>query len=375
VEAEGAAPMLLADRTFPAGPSTAHYGATPGRPQSCLRLSPVAPPVSTLHDAGLPGVAGLGQAFRTTWRPRLVSGRPRRGRRRRQAVSGDDRDHSVAGRAGHRVAQVEDRHIERDGTRLHALWQPGTGAPLVVIPGVMTDAKGWRRAVASVDRPESVLILNRRGRAPSGSLGDNYSVETEVLDLLAWLDRLDEPVRLFGWSYGALIAIEAATRTAAVQHVIAYDPVLRPFGASAVPTLRAAITAGDLDRAVEVINLDVSRYSPEHVAALRATPAWASLRLWTAPLAEELAALNAFEPEPERWAALDVPVDLVVGECSRDGEPYGTAFTAVQRMLPGAAVHVRPGQGHLAHADGPGTLGHLVSGIIAERAAVLDCRD
>ncbi|WP_230859448.1 alpha/beta fold hydrolase [Actinoplanes aureus] len=225
--------------------------------------------------------------------------------------------------------------------------------------------------MVAVNRPEPILILNRRGRVPSGPLGDNYGVETEVLDLLAWLEWLDEPMRLFGWSYGALVAIEAATRTAAVRHVIAYEPVLRPFGADAVPALRAAITAGDLDRAVEVVNIDVSRYSPEHVAALRASPAWAPLRLWAAPVAEELAALNAFDPEPERWAALDVPVDLVVGEYSRDGEPYGTAFTAVERMLPGAAVHVLSGQGHLAHVEGPEMLGHLVSCIVADRAAVL----
>jgi pimeloyl-ACP methyl ester carboxylesterase len=263
---------------------------------------------------------------------------------------------------------VESCYIERDNTRLHALWQPGTGTPLVIVPGVMTDAKGWRRVAAAVDRPEPILILDRRGRGPSGPLGIDYGVEAEVLDLLAWLAWLDAPARLFGWSYGGLIAIEAATRTAAVRHAIAYEPVLAPFGATAVPTLRAATAAGDLDRAVEVINLDVSRYSPEHVAALRATPAWASLRLWAAPVAEELAALNAFTAEPEQWAELRIPVDLVVGEHSRDGEPYGTAFTAVQRMLPAAAVHILPGQGHLAHVAAPEALGRLVGDIGAGRA-------
>ncbi|GIM94183.1 alpha/beta fold hydrolase [Paractinoplanes toevensis] len=264
---------------------------------------------------------------------------------------------------------MDSRDIDRDGTRLHALWQPGTGTPLVVIPGVMTDAKGWRRVAAAIDRPEPVLILNRRGRAPSGPLGSGYGVETEVLDLLAWLDRLDEPARLLGWSYGGLVAIEAAARTAAVAQVIAYEPVVRPFGAAAVPALRAATAAGDLDRAVEVVNLDVSRYSPEHVAALRATPAWALLRQWAAPVAEELAALNAFTPGPERWTDVKVPFDLIVGEHSRDGEPYGVAFTAVQRMLPGTAMHVLPGQGHLAHAEAPEQLGLLIGGIIAGRAA------
>jgi pimeloyl-ACP methyl ester carboxylesterase len=95
------------------------------------------------------------------------------------------------------------------------------------------------------------------------------------------------------------------------------------------------------------------------------------LRLWAAPVAEELAALNSFKPEPERWAALDMQVDVVIGEHSRGGEPYGTAFTAVERMLPGAAVHVLPGQGHLAHVEAPETLGHLVGGIVADHAAIV----
>jgi pimeloyl-ACP methyl ester carboxylesterase len=282
---------------------------------------------------------------------------------------GHDPHRGIDDRASGTFSWVESCYIERDSTRLHALWQPGTGTPLVVVPGVMTDAKGWRRVAAAIDRPEPILILDRRGREPSGPLGIDYGVETEVLDLLAWLAWLDQPTRLFGWSYGGLIAIEAATRAAAVRHAIAYEPVLAPFGATAVPTLRAAIAAGNLDRTVEVVNLDVSRYSPEHVTALRATPAWASLRLWAAPVAEELAALNAFTAEPEQWAELRIPVDLVVGEHSRDREPYGTAFTAVQRRLPAAAVHVLPGQGHLAHVAAPEALGRLVGGIVADRAA------
>jgi pimeloyl-ACP methyl ester carboxylesterase len=115
-------------------------------------------------------------------------------------MSGHDRGHSVAGRGRRRVANVKSRYIDRGGIRLHALWQSGTGTPLVVIPGVMTDAKGWRRVAEAVDRPEPVLVLNRRGRTPSGPLGIDYGVETEVLDLLAWLEWLDRPARLLGWS-------------------------------------------------------------------------------------------------------------------------------------------------------------------------------
>lgn len=262
---------------------------------------------------------------------------------------------------------MESWEIVRDGTRLQALWQPGDGTPLVILPGVMTDAKGWRRAAAAIGHPGPVLILNRRGRTPSGPLGAGYGVETEVLDLLAWLDRLDAPVRVVGWSYGGLVALEAATRTAAVRHVIAYEPVVRPFGLAAAPALRAAVDAGDLDRAVEVIILGISGYPPEHVAALRADPAWTLLRSWAAPAADELAAVNSFAPDAERWTRPGVPVDLVIGENSRDTAPYGTAFTAIAELLPHASVHVLPGQGHLAHAEAPEALGKFLGTIITGR--------
>ncbi|GAA4977952.1 alpha/beta fold hydrolase [Actinoplanes utahensis] len=262
---------------------------------------------------------------------------------------------------------METREIERNGARLHALWRPGHGSPLVIVPGAMADAAGWRHVGAAIERPEPVLILNRRGRAPSSPLGTGYSVETEVLDLLAWLSWLAEPVRLFGWSYGGLIAIEAATRSPAVRQVVAYDPVVSPFGAEAVPELREAVAAGDLDRAIEVVLIRVSRSTPEHAAALRGTPAWAPMRQWVRPAPEELAAINSHTSGPRRWAAISVPVDLVVGEESQQNASYGTVFTAVARLLPKAPVHVLAGQGHLAHVNDPELLGRLITGLITDR--------
>ncbi|MDR7276198.1 alpha/beta fold hydrolase [Catenuloplanes atrovinosus] len=266
---------------------------------------------------------------------------------------------------------MEPIDLDRDGTRLHALWRPGTGTPLVIVPGVMTDARGWRHVAAAIAGPEPILILNRRGRAPSGDLGEDYSVETEVRDLLAWLRHLGAPVRLFGWSYGGLIAIEAATRTAAVRQLLAYEPVIAPFAAHAIPALRAATEAGDLDRAVQVVSRDISRTPPERLAALRDSPAWAPLRAWAAPVAGETVALNAFTPDPGRWAGIAVPIDLIIGAENTDTEPYGTAFAAVARLLPGAAVHVLAGQGHLAHVTGADRLGRLIGDLTAARGASL----
>jgi len=103
------------------------------------------------------------------------------------------------------------QRFEHDGTTLIAERRDGDGAPLVIVPGVMSDAQTWRAVVDALPLPNPVLVLNRRGRLPSGPLGVGYSVRTEIDDLHHVLDVIDEDVELFGWSYGGLIALEAAT--------------------------------------------------------------------------------------------------------------------------------------------------------------------
>ena len=256
---------------------------------------------------------------------------------------------------------MESRTISRAGTRLHGLWRPGRGSPILVVPGAMAGAREFVPTVEAFGRPEPVLILDRRGREPSGDLGPGYGVGVEVADLRAWIDELGEPVRVVGWSYGATIAVETAAVDPRVLGVVGYDPVLAPFGAAALPALRAA----DPERRVEIINLDISGYPRARLRTLRAAPElWAQLCRFADPLAEELAALNRFEPDPA-WAG--VPADLILGEHNQGTEPYGTAFAEVAARLPASRTTVLPGRGHLAHAEDPATLGRLIAGLLGDR--------
>lgn len=249
---------------------------------------------------------------------------------------------------------MESRTISRDGVRLHGLWRPGSGSPIVVVPGVMADAAAFLPAVDAIARPEPVLVVDRRGRSGSGPLGAGYSVQSEVADLRAWLDDLAGPVLLFGWSYGATIALEVAARDDRVVGVVAYEPGLAPFGRAALPALRTA----DPERRVEIINLEISGVPPERVEALRASPVWADLCRLAEPLYAELVAANAFGPDPG-WRS--VAAELIIGEHSQGIEPYGPAFDRAVARLPRARTTVLPGQGHLAHAEDPAALGGLVT--------------
>ncbi|WP_097922003.1 alpha/beta fold hydrolase [Streptomyces sp. wa1063] len=235
---------------------------------------------------------------------------------------------------------------------------------LVVVPGAMSDALGWRAVATAVDAWPSVAVVNRRGRAPSGPLTAAYSLRTEVADLGVVLDELGGARALFGWSYGGLIALLAADERP-LRQVIAYEPVMRPFGLDVLPELKAAQEAADRDAAVEIVHRRIAGLDGAVVDALRADPeVWEALRRLAGPLYAELAALYE-EPAPDALARRADRVDLIVGGASRGTAPYGTSFDDVARRVPGAGLHELPGQGHMAHLRAPVELARLIGGLAA----------
>jgi len=255
--------------------------------------------------------------------------------------------------------------FERAGTTLTALVRDGAGSPLVLLPGVMADAESWRPVVDHLHVPNPVVVVNRRGRAGSGPLGPRYSVRTEIDDLHEVLDTLGMDASLFGWSYGALIAVEAAVERTDLRSLTLYEPVAHPFAAEWVAPLREKIARGDLDGAVEIVNRDVSGFPAEYVARLRASPAWQPLLPLAAPLGEELAAVNAHSPVLGRYPSLDMPVTLLVGELSEGRLPYGKPYAMFAGALPQAKVVRLAGQGHQAHLTAPDLLAkHLTDAVL-----------
>ncbi|MEW2131460.1 alpha/beta hydrolase [Streptomyces sp. NPDC005435] len=233
---------------------------------------------------------------------------------------------------------------------------------LVVVPGVMSDAHTWRHVALALDAWPSVAVVNRRGRTPSGPLTGSYSMRTEVEDLGVVLDELGGARALFGWSYGGLIALLSADERP-VRQVIAYEPVMRPFGRHALPDLEAAEEAADWDRSVEIVNRRISGFSAAHVENLRADhDGWAALRRLSAPLRAEFGALDATVP-PDVMARRAERVDLIIGERNRGTEPYGTSFDDVRERLAHAEVHELAGQGHLGHIEAPAELGRLINSL------------
>lgn len=251
---------------------------------------------------------------------------------------------------------MDSRTVHRSGTPLHGLWREGEGYPLIVVPGALADAQAFVPTVEALGRPEPVLIIDRRGRGGSGDLGKDYSLDVEVEDLLRWMDVLDSPVRLMGWSYGANIVIETAAR-GDVDDVVAYEPGLAPLGRSVIPRLYEA----DPDERVEIINRVISQVTAQEVEDLRASSAWPDLVRLAEPVADELAAMNAFDPG-DRWD--EVRAKLILGEMNQGDSNYGQAFRRAESRLPHSQTIIMSGQGHLAHAASPRALGRLVGELL-----------
>jgi pimeloyl-ACP methyl ester carboxylesterase len=251
--------------------------------------------------------------------------------------------------------------FNREGTTLTAELRDGSGPPVVIVPGVMSDAYNWRPVADALDLINPILVVNRRGRLPSGPTGHGYSVRTEIDDLHHILNILEEDVHLFGWSYGGLIALETATERPNLRSVIAYEPVSSPFGSNALEPLRDALQKGDLDCAVEVVKRVMAGYSAEYMSALRADPIWPVLRPLVHPLADELTAINDHAAAVSRYWEIEAPVTLMLGELNEQKPPYGVAFTAFSQALPQADIVRLANQGHLAHSEAPGVLAEYLT--------------
>ncbi|MCQ9616147.1 alpha/beta hydrolase [Paenalcaligenes niemegkensis] len=252
--------------------------------------------------------------------------------------------------------------FETDG--MVTLRRDGKGAPLVILPGAMADAYTWKAVADALQVPNPVIIVNRRGRAPSRGLGENYDLQVEIDDLNTLVKSLAEPVHLFAWSYGALIAIQAVASGLMVRSLIAYEPVSCPFVPDATEPIRRAVAAGDTGLAVELINTLVSGFDASVVEALRTGPDWQKLCRLAEPAGEEIAAINNVEPDYVSYSTIQVPLTLMVGELTEGCEPYGTAFSRFQRTMPNARLARLRGQGHLAHVEAPELLAAEIGKIL-----------
>ncbi|AXC11955.1 esterase-hydrolase, putative [Acidisarcina polymorpha] len=160
-----------------------------------------------------------------------------------------------------------------------------------------------------------------------------------------------------------------AANELSMRQVIAYEPVMKPFGELALPALETAAATANWSRSVEIALRQVACVSAEDVDYLRSDPQiWNQLCRLSTPSYAELSAINT-GPQPDEFARLADRVDLIIGQNNRDKSPYGAAFENVRAKLKKSAVYEMEGQGHLAHIQAPGDLGVLINTLAGDTSS------
>lgn len=258
------------------------------------------------------------------------------------------------------AAEPPPRYVRaRDGTPI-ACWGAGSGPPLLLVHGAMSDHRRWRIR-SRLEPHRTVHVMDRRGRGMSGD-GAEWSVDLEVDDVVAVVEALSEdaaaPVDVLGHSFGGALCLRAAARSRSVGRLVLYEPALNepPVPARILQRMDALLAEGRLEETVELMMREVVLIPESEIVVLRAQPAWPA-RVATAPtLPREVA--NLITWRPDEGADVQVPTLLIQGADSPAFVREATELVA--SSLPDARVVVLEGQQHVADQIVPDVFADVV---------------
>ncbi len=255
-----------------------------------------------------------------------------------------------------------------DGTSL-AVWIDGDGPPLVMVHGSVSDHTTLAPFVDELATDLATFSMDRRGFGASGD-APGYTIERDFEDVASVVDavaaRTGRPVALFGHSYGANCAMGAATRTRNVHHLVLYEPSLGlRYPPGSIDAVDSAVAAGDLDRAVVTMLVDILEMSEQEIDAMRAstTPNWAARIAAAHTLPRECRVEESWVYKPGQFDAITAPTLLLAG--SDTPADLRKATKAAADAIPNTRIHVLDGHGHMAHKTDPAMVATIVRQFIS----------
>jgi len=245
-----------------------------------------------------------------------------------------------------------------DGTTIgyHTL---GKGHGVIVVGGALSTAEDYLPLGRILARSFEVHLIDRRGRGTSGPQGLDYCIEKEVEDLHAVATATGAD-RVFGHSYGGLVALESARRSAIFTRVAVYEPGVSVDGSIPdgwMPRYAQLLADGDTRGAFACMVREAG-FAPQAVGKL---PTWylrAVLRLvirrrrWQhmEPLLESNLAEHQqvvrLDSTVERYASIKSRVLLMGGTESPEGITI-PALDALHEVIPGSMMDIVHGLDHL----------------------------
>jgi 3-oxoadipate enol-lactonase len=247
----------------------------------------------------------------------------------------------------------------------------GSGPPVLFIHGFPHDRTLWTDQVAALQNVARCITADLRGLGESDS-GEPYSIDQYADDMAALLAGLRvKSATVAGLSMGGYVALAMWRRHPQVVRAMILadtrpgadsdegrrkrDEMIQLARSSGVRALADAQITGMLGKSTR-------ERSPEIVARVHAM-------LAAAPLDGVVGALQAMRDRPDSTPLLGtitVPVLIAVGEEDVLTPPKESRL--MQENIPGSALHVIAGAGHLSNVEQPAQFNALVGEFLKKTA-------
>jgi pimeloyl-ACP methyl ester carboxylesterase len=245
-----------------------------------------------------------------------------------------------------------------DGTTI-AYDKQGEGPTLILVDGALTvHSSGSGSELVKLLAPHfTVCGFDRRGRGESGDTLP-YTVDREIDDIEALIDRAGGPAFLYGHSSGGPLAMRAAIRLGRkVSKIAMYEPPYNNDPDAQEPwrqylrQLRQALAQGRRGDAVALFMRLVGTPA-ERVDGMRRTSSWPAIEAVAPTLAYDAAVLGESWSVPAELAArVSVPPLVMAGDASLWFMP--DAARVLSQVIPQGRLRTLEGQ---THEVNPGVL-------------------
>ncbi len=251
--------------------------------------------------------------------------------------------------------------ISKDGTPI-AYDKRGQGPALILVGGSFQYRSLDQRTAQLADLLSSSFMTFHYDRRGSGDSCDTppYAVEREIEDIEALISEAGGSAFVFGHSSGAVLALEAAQKTAGkINKLALYEP---PF---IVGDSRPSLPNNYLDHLKELVETDrcgdavdyfmtkVKGMPQELVPVLHQMDVWSEFTSVAHTLVYEgmlMGKSQSGNPAPlEQWASVKVPTLIADGGASPIWMREATH--ALANVLPHAQNRTLPGQSHGVDPD------------------------
>lgn len=241
--------------------------------------------------------------------------------------------------------------------------------PLLLVHGATADHTTWRAVGPRFAASRQVFAMDRRGRGASGDAPD-YAIDREYEDVAAVAEAiakavagggagaggsgrtLDARVDVAGHSYGGRCALGASLLTPAIRRLVVYEGAPVPAGISYRPpgladAVRDALERDDREGALLIFLAGIVGMSDAALDAYRRDPVWPARVAAAHTILREIEAEATATAAIEAFAAVRVPVLLILGSISRS--PFRIGTDALAGRLSDVRIATIDGAAHAAH--------------------------